>query len=577
MKLIFTLIAILSVQYSLEAQSKLIYNSPINNSVMHNPETEVILRFNNEINKQTLMKSCFNLSGSISGNHSYEYVNTTFQNTIILKPNQAFYLNEIVSLSLNKPFLFKDNSSFDTYSLSFQIRSSQQKKTVLSNEDELYFSNPKYSSTLPDHVIEINNNPIDLPIFFKNNGNTNDKFFGIINNDGSVLELFESNALGINFSLQPNGYLTLFDNPNDQFLIYDSSFNKIDSLICGNGYLTDFHELIIDNNNHSYLMSYDTQVMDMSQIVSGGNPAANVTGTIIQKLDENKNVVFQWRTWDHFQITDATIDITKPNFDYSHGNSIDVDSSGNLLVSFRNMDEITKIDGLTGSIIWRLSGTNNEFTVLNDSTMTSKQHDARFLSSNRITVFDNGSDHSTPLASAKEYTINETTKTATLVWRYNHPLEVHSARTGNVQRLSNGNTFINWGYRNDNAYPNWTEVTPNGNIVYQFRFSGGSNYSTYRAKKHSWTVPTPTQIPTKEENINPIIYPNPGNGIIAIRVPKEKNNIKAEVMDIRGQTIIVKSITNSENQFNIKSLPNGFYLIRLTINGTQSVSKYIKN
>ena len=48
-------------------------------------------------------------------------------------------------------------------------------------------------------------------------------------------------------------------------------------------------------------------------------------------------------------------------------------------------------------------------------------------------------------------------------------------------------------------------------------------------------------------------------------------------MDIRGQTIIVKSITNSENQVNIKSLPNGFYLIRLTINGTQSVSKYIKN
>ncbi len=49
-------------------------------------------------------------------------------------------------------------------------------------------------------------------------------------------------------------------------------------------------------------MSYDPQMVDMSKIVPGGNPNATVTGLIVQEIDENKNVVFQWRSWDHFKL-----------------------------------------------------------------------------------------------------------------------------------------------------------------------------------------------------------------------------------------------------------------------------------
>ena len=85
------------------------------------------------------------------------------------------------------------------------------------------------------------------------------------------------------------------------------------------------------NNGHALLMSYDKQPVNMSLIVPGGHPNAMVTGLIIQEIDENKNVVFQWRSWDHYLITDAVdVNLTFSTIDYCHGNAIELDNDGNL-------------------------------------------------------------------------------------------------------------------------------------------------------------------------------------------------------------------------------------------------------
>ncbi|MBK6877833.1 MAG: hypothetical protein IPG99_15640 [Ignavibacteria bacterium] len=85
----------------------------------------------------------------------------------------------------------------------------------------------------------------------------------------------------------------------------DSNYNVVDSFFTGNGYETDLHDLRLLSNGNALLMSYDVKIIDMSQIVPGGQKAAEVTGLIIQEVDPQRNVVFQWRSWDHFQITDA--------------------------------------------------------------------------------------------------------------------------------------------------------------------------------------------------------------------------------------------------------------------------------
>ena len=130
---------------------------------------------------------------------------------------------------------------------------------------------------------------------------------------------------------------------------------------------TSFFDLHILDNDHVVLISHDLRQVDMSQVVEGGNPEATVIGAVIQELDADRNVVFEWQSWDHFEITDAVHeDLTAPLVRYVHVNFIDVDPNGDFILSCRFLNEVTKISRETGEILWRLGGNNNQFTFVND-------------------------------------------------------------------------------------------------------------------------------------------------------------------------------------------------------------------
>ena len=227
------------------------------------------------------------------------------------------------------------------------------------------------------------------------------------------------------------------------FYELDSSYAILDSFFCGNGYETDDHELQLLPNGHALLIGLDPEDVDMSFVVPGGYPFATVIGDVIQELDQNQNVVFQWRTFDHFQITDATHeDLLAPTIDYAHVNAIDVDTDGNLLISSRHLDEITKIDRQTGNIIWRLGGKNNQFTFVNDPIRFSYQHCIRRTPTGTLTLFDDGDYHTPRFSRAVEYSMDEQAQSVTLTWQFRHspmcmlfrwvlsnafPMEIHSS------------------------------------------------------------------------------------------------------------------------------------------------------
>jgi Arylsulfotransferase (ASST) len=220
--------------------------------------------------------------------------------------------------------------------------------------------------------------------------------------------------------------------------------------------------------------------MDMSKIVTGGKSSAQVTGLIIQELDASKNVIFQWRSWDHFQISDSSTDLTTSNVDYVHGNAIEVDFDNNLLISSRNMDEITKIDRQTGNIIWRLGVKKNQFTFLNGIPQFFEQHDIRRLPNGNITLFNNRADHVSVYSAAEEYTLDENKKTASLFWQFRNTPDTYSLAMGDVQRLPNGNTMIGWG----SGFPTLTEVKPGG--LKAFELTLASPNTSYRAFRFPW-------------------------------------------------------------------------------------------
>lgn len=82
----------------------------------------------------------------------------------------------------------------------------------------------------------------------------------------------------------------------------------------------------------------------------------------------------------------------------------------------------------------------------------------------------------------------------------------------------------------------------------------------------------------KEQNINTIdatIYPNPGTGMVNIKVENEKNVQSVEVMDLLGN-ILVRSIIQMNGTLDFSGYSEGIYLIKVSSGLKQKTFKYIK-
>ncbi len=501
------------------------YVFPIPGSTRLNPETSIIVRFPGVVNSQGSFASSFNVTGQFSGSHSGRAVLSDDLSTVVFSPDHGFTPGEAVFISITPDWLTSLYSAKPApYSFSFQVNPHPTQK-INSNLQELNLAVQTTKITSPIQVQSLMPSlqkdltlPSDFPAYTINTPATPDNqgyyflapfqigipgpnYMMILDNIGEPVfyQSVPSNDWLLDFKKQPNGKLSYFDSATASFNVVDLNYHNVATYTAKNGYTADLHEFQMLPNNHVVFLIYDPQILDMSQIVQNGNPQAQVVGLVIQELDGSGNVVFEWRSWDHFQITDSDphIDLTASNIDYVHGNAIQLDWDGNYMISSRHLDEITKIDRRTGNVIWRLGGKNNQFTFTNvdisQSLPFAFQHDIRRLSTGNITLFDNRNNLSPFYSRAVEYSMNEDTKTITQVWEYrSNTLDTFSVAMGDSQRLVNGNTVIGWGYPSTfptGKQPDVTEVKPDGTKVFEMTFDLIPNlatYISYRAFRFPW-------------------------------------------------------------------------------------------
>lgn len=503
---------LMSIESSFSQQNKLNsyqYISPISGSSMILPETNIIIRERNKIDEATLINNNLTVIGSISGKHQGSLVLSDDQRTIIFKPFKMFVRGETVYVNFYGGIKNISGDELPSFSYEFNIserdpaidysRSISQileletepklNLTDNTSDESIFSDDDELPEDFPTITINTSNNPTEGFLFIS--PFSLGQPFGyliITDNQGIPVYYTKSNSPKHGFTLQPNGLLTYFDIITRRFYAMDSSYAVVDTFKTGNGYVTDIHELQILSNGHALLMAYDPQPVRMDTIVPGGDSSAIVVGLIIQELDSDKNVVFQWRSWDHFQITDVTQDIGLNWLwiDYVHGNAIELDLDGNLLISCRNMDEITKINRQTGEIVWRLGGEkarNNDFLFISDPVTFSHQHDIRRLPNGNISLFDNGNLHSPQFSRAVEYQLDEENHIANLVWNFSYDPSLYSWAMANAQRLSNHNTIIGWGIRSEDLRA-ITEVKADGTIA--FELSLPDTMYSYRAFRFNW-------------------------------------------------------------------------------------------
>lgn len=490
------------------------YLFPVPGSTLNSTGTNIIIRFGEAFNNSDL-NNCLTVTGNKSGKHEVKTILTENNRTLIFKPIKPFANGESVVLKLNKNLrttLGKDipalQYSFKTskINLNKNVSNDPEKYLKLTNPDfntgeELFYHNDITPTERKTYTIQKDSLPADFPeisvdsinsptpgyIFlapFPLSGINPTNYLIITDNYG--IPVFYRKMIkerSFFFVKQDSGMLTYFD--HGKYYVMDSSYNVVDSLYV-NGYETNVHECLLLPNGHSLLLGDDNEQVAMDTVVAGGDPNAVVVGVIIQELDENKNVVFEWRSWDHFKITDATYDVnlTGAGIDFAHPNALEIDSDGNILLSCRNLDEITKIDRKTGDIIWRWGGQyckNNQFTFLNDPIGFSHQHYIRRLSNGNYIIFDNGNLHSPSFSRVVEYQLDQQSKTALLISDYRNNPQTFSLAMGNGQRLENGNTLIGWGWFTPLAA---SEITPGGDVTLYMTIS--TTMVNYRALKYQW-------------------------------------------------------------------------------------------
>ncbi len=338
--------------------------------------------------------------------------------------------------------------------------------------------------------------PSDFPLFIpsislpgKSGGkifidhNDGRSYLMILNDDGSPFFYRKTKFPTSGFEPQPGGKISWNEGwPNRFFIVMDSTFTIIDTLTAVNGYSTDPHELEILPNGGYFISCFKEIPVDMSLIYPGGNPDALVINNSIQEFDENKNLIFEWKGIDNFEITDAIhVNLLGSLIDFMHLNSIAVDYDNNVIISSRNLCEITKIDRNSGEIIWRLGGNKNQFFFLNDSLPFCYQHDAKPTPGkpNHYTLFDNAK-YSYDYSRVVEYYVDTLNMTVKKVWEFIPEQQYFSAHKGSVQRLPNGNTFANFALED---MPKALEISPEGDVLYQADFTDQVEcYRVFRKK-----------------------------------------------------------------------------------------------
>jgi len=295
---------------------------------------------------------------------------------------------------------------------------------------------------------------------------------------------------GWDFKVNGNNMLTYHNRGSGTWLVRDSLFNEPSTIApVGDGLLADYHDIVLSPDNSALLFVYDPVIYAMDTVVTGGDPLCEAKDLVIQKLDPNGNLLFEWRGLDHISPSSMPhSDLTINQLDVFHCNDVAWDTDGNIVMSNRNMSEILKIDAVTGDIIWRWGSLENQFEFVDDYPFT-MQHSVQVTGPNRYLIFDNGvfgGEYAggTTVSRAVEYELDLTTMQAHKVWEYIHPDALLGVAMGNVQRLPNGNTLINWGnitgFNDHGAIV--TEVTPEGNVAMEIVWA--EDEQLYRFEKN---------------------------------------------------------------------------------------------
>lgn len=310
------------------------------------------------------------------------------------------------------------------------------------------------------------------------------------------------------FKLLPNGKMAYFrtaPSPGGnafnfgKYYLMDGSFTDVDSVGC-DGFGTDGHELQVTPSGNYLLLCTEDSTMDLSGMTINGEAGfanSTVRGQGIQEVSPAGNAVNYWSPFAENLVSDMydeqwaiTYTENNPILDWSHCNAIEQDGSGKMLLSSRHFNQILKIDMAGDSVMWRFGGKRDDYG-LTENTFTG-QHDIRRLPNGNVTFYNNAQFATVQSGRPMEWSLNESTKSASLVDEYVYDADMISLAMGSHRKLPNGNTLLSYGVnvqtsQSPFAVPRVLAVDPSDQVELEFYFDDPLAF-TYRAQ-HAPSLP----------------------------------------------------------------------------------------
>src|SRR5690606_23900108 len=135
------------------------------------------------------------------------------------------------------------------------------------------------------------------------------------------------------------------------------------------------HEVGKDSDGNIFAITFDSKIVDLTSLGGLKNDTVKADGIVV--FDKGGKKVWERSLLDHIDILDFP-ELMKNKKDLVHANSLSDDGQGFYLMSFRDLNQIWKIDKGTGEVLWKF-GENGDFPLAEEDIFSS-QHRAHINS-----------------------------------------------------------------------------------------------------------------------------------------------------------------------------------------------------
>jgi hypothetical protein len=266
--------------------------------------------------------------------------------------------------------------------------------------------------------------------------------------------------------------------------IYDDHYQQLATVAAGNGVAEDLHELQITPQGTALITAWKPLYCNLSSV--GGADDVALYDPVMQEIDIKTGLVmYEWDSVDHVPLRDSYVPVkaatTAWPWDWFHMNSLQLESNGTWLISSRDTSTVFDVNSATGQVNWRLGGRQSSFK-LEPGTQFSWQHDARQVSGDVFSLFDNGGPPTArPDSKGLVIRLDEIDHTASLVHAALPPSQLWAQTQGDVQLLPNGDFWLGWGDTGEIS-----EDSPSGKVLYVAH--SPADTQIYRAQRFPWSA-----------------------------------------------------------------------------------------